>query len=161
MPLNTGLRQYLRGQEGVATGDPEAAYLLGFEREKVEPLPVKTYIRRLWLAFQSSRRLTSKCFLDPMAEQFSKELGSWVSDFANNPDMLARELTKEPRLIWDKETEHQQSTFLEDTAHTLLVTRDWGEHLWGHRRECRSPLANEKREPGDEKPPRWPQDKAL
>jgi hypothetical protein len=122
---------------------------------------VKTYIRRLWLAFQSSKRLsTPRCFLDPVAEAFSKEVKARVSDLAEDEDRLVSEIGKDP-LIVDEKTKETRSTFLEDTARTLLITREWGDHLWGSRTFCRNPLANAKREPGDDKPPEWPRDQNL
>ena len=44
-------------------------------------------------------------------------------------------------------------------ADELLVTREWGDHIWGHRRFCSGPLAdpNVNREKYTAKP-RWPQD---
>ena len=150
-----------QGRQGVLADDPNVHYLLGFERDKVESLPVKTYIRRLWLAFQSSKQSSMpRSFFDPVAETFSKEIEAWVSDFVKDEDRLAFEIAKDP-IVLDKKTGKSRSAFLEDTARTILVTREWGEHLWGSRTFCRSPLANEKREPGDNEPPKWPRDQDL
>jgi hypothetical protein len=148
------------GGQGVLADDPNVHYLLGFERDKVETLPVKTYIRRLWLAFESSKHSSMpRIFLDPRAETFSKEIEAWVSDFVKNEDHLAIEVAKDPFI--DEDTKTSRSAFLEDTARTILVTRQWGDHLWGSRKFCGSPLANEKREPGDNQPPEWPRDQEL
>jgi hypothetical protein len=141
--------------------DPSLDYLLGFEKDKVESRPAKTYIRRLWLAFQSSKHSSMpRCFLDPVAETFSKEVEAQVSDFDEDPDRLALEIAKDPFVI-DEKTKETRSAFLEDTARTLLITREWGDHLWGRRPFCRNPLFNAKPEPGDDKPPKWPRDQDL
>jgi hypothetical protein len=166
MPTCVTLHSYLRsqaagGRQRYLEDDPNLHYLLGFEGDEVETLPVKTYVRRLWLAFQSSKRMSvPKNFLDPMAETFSKELEACVSDFVKDEDRLAAEIAKDPIVI-DRETKKSRSAFLEDAAHTILVTREWGDNLWGSRKYCRSPLANEKRELGDDEPPKWPQDRVL
>ncbi|KAF3031153.1 hypothetical protein E8E11_010459 [Didymella keratinophila] len=149
------------GRQGSLADDPSVQYLLGFAKDNVESRPVKTYIRRLWLAFQSSKRSSMpRCFLDPVAETFSKEVEAWVSDFVEDEDRLASEIAKDP-LVVDEKTKETRSAFLEDTARTLLVTRGWGDYLWGSRTFCRNPLANAKREPGDDKPPEWPRDQDL
>ena len=166
MPRCATLHQYLKsqaikGRQGVLADDPSVNYLLGFERDKVEPLPVKTYIRRLWLAFQSSEQSSMpRSFFDPMAETFSKEIEAWVSGFVKDEDRLAVEVAKDP-IVLDEQTRKSRSAFLEDTARTILVTREWGDHLWGRRTFCRCPLANEKRELGDDEPPKWPRDQDL
>jgi hypothetical protein len=141
--------------------DPSVYYLLGFEKDHVKSRPVKTYIRRLWLAFQSSKHSSMpRYFLDPVAETFSKEVEVQVSDFVEDEDLLALEIAKDP-LVVDEKTKETRSAFLEDTARTLLVIREWGDHLWGSRTFCRNPLANAKRELGDDKPPEWPQGQDL
>lgn len=95
-----------------------------------------------------------------MAETFAKEIEAWVSDFVKDEDALAVEIAKDP-IVLDEKTPKSRSAFLEDTARTILITREWGDHLWGSRTFCRSPLANEKRELGGDEPPKWPQDQDL
>jgi hypothetical protein len=166
MPRCPALHSYLKtqaeeGRQGVLADDLDAHYLLGFEGDKVESLPVKTYIRRLWLAFQSSEKSSMpRHFLDPEAETFAKEVEARVSDFVKNEDRLALEVKKN-RIVLDEKTQETRSAFLEDAALTILVTREWGDRLWGRRTFCRTPLANAKREPGDDGPPGWPQDRDL
>lgn len=75
---------------------PDTVYLLGFDKEQLKPLPVKTYIRRLWLAFESGTSPIPKKFFDIQAHWFSKEIQEWVSDLANHPLRLAAELEMEP-----------------------------------------------------------------
>ena len=162
MPLNGHVRKFAAAQTEIAQSGgfadgPEVEYLLGFEREKFEALPVKTYIRRLWLAFQSSKSLMPKYFFDIKAEEFSKEIEHWVSVFANDPDKLAAERAKEHYVVSMGHVQ-ERGEFLEDTVTIILKTRDWGDVLWGHRKLCRAPLENAKREPGDDTPPKWPQD---
>lgn len=134
MPRLPTLHSYVKAQAeegrlGILADNPSIYYLLGFENDNVKSLPVKTYIRRLWLAFQSSKRLsTPRCFLDPVAEAFSKEVKARVSNLAEDEDCLVSEIAKDP-LIVDKKTKETRSTFLEDTARTLLITREWGDHL--------------------------------
>lgn len=157
---------WAKDQQGYVFGtktlvnDSSAAYLLGFEHDHVEPLPVKAYVRRLWLAFQSGKRSSLK-FLDPKVESFSKEINQWVCDFVNDPDRLITELEKRRVVPLDEEEEceHEINQVFNDIADTILVERKWGDELWGHRKHCVSPLVNGKREPGDDKPPAWPQDK--
>jgi hypothetical protein len=166
MPRCPTLHSYLKtqaeeGRRGILADDPSVHHLLGFERDNVKSLPVKTYIRRLWLTFESSKHSSMpRCFLDPGAEIFSKEVEAYVSDFVKDEDHLASEIAKDP-LVVDEKTKKTRSAFLEDTARTLLVTREWGDYLWGSRTFCRNPLANAKREPGDDKPPEWPRDQDL
>jgi hypothetical protein len=157
-------RRWIKSQKrdwdlGMLADDPEVDYLLGFRDDEVEPLPVKTYIRRLWLAFQSGKSPHPKYFFNPMVEDFSKEVDSWVSEYVNDPDLLIAELGKES--IRDAETGRSCSAFLEETARTMLVTRDWGNALWGERKNPLYPLRNEKRELGDNHPPQWPEDQSL
>ncbi|KAF1352986.1 hypothetical protein EJ07DRAFT_182890 [Lizonia empirigonia] len=111
---------------GVPKNKPGNDFLLGFEAEKEEALPLKTYIRRLWLAFQSSKRQLPKYFFDPKAEDFSKEIDAWVSDYVNNPDMLAAERAKCHVLLpsLDNNPERIHSAFLEEIARTILITRE-------------------------------------
>lgn len=112
------------GRRGMLADDPSLGYLLGFEKDKVESRPVKAYIRRLWLAFQSSKHSSMpRCFLDPVAETFSKEVEAQVSDFVEDPDRLVLEIAKDPFVI-DERTKETRSAFLEDTARTLLITRE-------------------------------------
>ena len=161
MPTCPTLHSYLKAQADGKQDDPKAHYLLGFERDKVESLPVKTYIRRLWLAFQSSEKSSlPRYFFDTEAERFAKEVEAWASDLVKDENRLAFEIAKDS-MILDERTKETRSAFLEDTARTMLVTREWGDHLWGHRRFCTSPLANAKRELGDDKPPQWPEDQKL
>ncbi|KAF3032319.1 hypothetical protein E8E12_002216 [Didymella heteroderae] len=166
MPRLPPLHRYLKaqadeGKRGILADDPSVHYLLGFEKDNVESRPVKTYVRRLWLAFQSSKHSSMpRCFLDPEAERFSKEVEAWVSDFVEDEDRLASEIAKDP-LVVDEKTKETRSAFLEDTARTLLVTRKWGDHLWGSRTFCKNPLVNAKREPGDDEPPKWPRDREF
>lgn len=153
--------QAKEGKRGILADDPSLSYLLGFEKDNVESRPVKTYIRRLWLAFQSSKHSSlPRCFLDPVAETFSKEVEAQVSDFVRDEDRLALEIAKNP-LVVDETTDETRSTFLEDTANTLLVTRGWGDYLWGSRTFCRVPLLNARPEPDHSKPPEWPRDQDL
>lgn len=113
--------------------EPEAHYLLGVERDKVKSLPVKTYIRRLWLAFQSNEKSSLPRYsFDVEAERFAKEVEAWVSDLVKDEDRLAVEIAKDP-IVLDEKTKETRSAFLEDIAHTILVTRGWGDQLWGHR----------------------------
>lgn len=109
--------------------DPQTMYLLGFDSERLKPSPQKTYIRRLWLAFESSSKAAPKRFFDPQAERFSKEIKSLASDLANNPLRLAAELQADTEYGIDGRS--SSSRFLLDKVHTLLVTRMWGEALWG------------------------------
>jgi hypothetical protein len=166
MPRLPTLHSYVKalreeGRRGIRADDPSVHYLLGFEKDNVESLSVKTYIRRLWLAFQSSKQSSiPKCFFDPEADRFAKEVEAWVSDFVSDEDRLASEIAKDP-LVVDEKTKETRSAFLEDTARALLVTRKWGDHLWGSRTFCRNPLVNAKREPGDDEPPEWPRDQDL
>ncbi|KAF3031700.1 hypothetical protein E8E11_000669 [Didymella keratinophila] len=153
--------QSKEGRQGSLADDPSVQYLLGFEKDNVKSRPVKTYIRRLWLAFQSSEKSSlPRYFFDVEAERFAKETEAWVSDLVKDEDRLAVEIAKDP-IVLDEKTKETRSAFLEDIARTMLVTRGWGDQLWGHRRFCTSPLANEKLELGDDKPPRWPRDQDL
>lgn len=165
MPLNGHVRDWIKNMRlsGVPNIKPGNDFLLGFEAEKEEALPLKTYIRRLWLAFQSSKRPLPRYFFDPKAEDFSKEIDAWVSDYVNNPDLLAAERAKCQVLLpsLDNNPERIHNAFLEETARTILITREWGEQIWGHRKQRVVPLANEKREPGHDKPPEWPLDQDL
>ncbi|KAF3036748.1 hypothetical protein E8E11_006095 [Didymella keratinophila] len=163
MPRLPTLHSYVKalreeGRRGMLADDPSLDYLLGFEKDKVESRPAKTYIRRLWLAFESSKKSPlPQLFFDVEAERFAKEVEAWVSDLAKDEDRLAVEIAKDP-VVLDEKTKEIRSAFLEDIARTMLVTRGWGDQLWGHRRFCTSPLKNEKRELGDDKPPEWPRD---
>lgn len=107
----------------------EAGYLLGFDVEKLEPRPLKTYIRRLWLALESGKGLTPKRFFDPQAAEFAKEIDHWVSVLVNDPSRLAAELEVDPEYGIDGVP--SGSRFLVDIVHTMLVIRKWGEALWG------------------------------
>ncbi|KAF3025445.1 hypothetical protein E8E11_004280 [Didymella keratinophila] len=166
MPRCPTLHSYVKaqtkkGRRGILADDPSVHYLLGFEKDNVDSLPVKMYIRRLWLAFESSKHSSvPRCFLDPRAERFSKEVEACVSDFVEDEDRLMSEIAKDP-LVVDEKTKETRSAFLEDTARALLVTGEWGDHLWGSRTFCRNPLVNAKREPGDNEPPEWPRDEDL
>jgi hypothetical protein len=161
MPTCPTLHSYLKAQADGKQDESEAHYLLGVERDKVKSLPVKTYIRHLWLAFQSSEKSSPpRNFFDVEAERFAKEVEAWASDLFKDEDRLAVEVAKDP-IIVDEKTKETRSAFLEDIACTMLVTRGWGDHLWGHRRFCTSPLTNAKRELGDDKPPRWPENQNL
>jgi hypothetical protein len=161
MPTCPTLHSYMKTLAAGEQDDPKEHYLLGFERDKIKPLPVKTYIRRLWLAFQSSERSSlPRCFFDAEAENFAKEVEAWASDFVKDEDHLAFEIAKDPAIL-NEQTNETGSAFLEAVARTMLVTREWGDHLWGHRKFCTSPLQNAKPEPGDEKPPQWPEDEKL
>jgi hypothetical protein len=149
------LHSYLKTLAVGEQDDLKEHYLLGFERDKIESLPVKTYIRRLWLTFQSSERSSlPKYYYDVEAEKFAKEVEEWASDFVKDKDRLAFEIAKDP-IVLDKQTKDTGSAFLEVVARIMLVTREWGDHLWGF---CTSPLHNAKPEPGDNKPPQWPKD---
>ena len=153
--------QSKEGRQGSLADDPSVQYLLGFEKDNVKSRPVKTYIRRLWLAFQSSEKSSlPRYFFDIEAERFAKEVEAWFSDLVKDEDRLAVEIAKDP-IVLDEKTKETRSAFLEDIARTMLVTRGWGDQLGGHRRFCTSPLANEKLELGDDKPPRWPRDQDL
>jgi hypothetical protein len=101
-----------------------------------------------------------RCFLDPGAERFSKDVEAWVFDFVEDEDRLALEIAKDP-IVVDEKTKETRSANLEDTVRALLVTREWGDYLWGSRNFCRNPLVNAKREPGDDEPPEWPRDQDL
>ena len=166
MPRLPTLHSYVKaqnegGSRGVLADDPNLQCLLGFEKDNVESLPVKTYIRRLWLAFQSSKHSSMpRCFLDPRVETFSKEVEAQVSDFVEDEDRLALEIAKDP-LVIDEKANETRSAFLADTARTLLVTREWGDQLRGSRSFCRNPLFNAKQEPGNDQPPEWPRDQDL
>jgi hypothetical protein len=151
--------QKQKGNSGILADDPDANYLLGFEQDQVEPLPIKTYIRRLWLPFQSGKSPVPKCLFNPAAEKLSVEIGVWVSDYFQNKDKLTVELEKDR--IKDAQTGRTRSAFLEEAARWLLFEREYGDILWGSRMNSAYPLQNTKREPGDEQPPKWPQDQDL
>ncbi|KAK7177855.1 hypothetical protein PSPO01_16098 [Paraphaeosphaeria sporulosa] len=132
MPRLPTLHSYVKalreeGRRGMLADDPSLHCLLGFEKDNVESRPVKTYIRRLWLAFQSSKHSSMpRYFLDPVAETFSKEVEAQVSDFVEDPDRLASEIAKDP-LVVDEKTKETRSAFLDDTAQedaTDLVVRE-------------------------------------
>jgi hypothetical protein len=144
---------------GIFADDPDADCLLGFEQDQVERLPIKTYIRRLWLPFQSSKSPVPKCLFNPAAEELSVEIGVWVSDYFQNKDKLTAELEKDR--IKDAQTGSTRSAFLEEAAKSLLFDREYGDILWGCRMNSAYPLQNTKREPGDEQPPKWPKDQDL
>jgi hypothetical protein len=166
MPRLPTLHSYVKalreeGRRGMLADDLSLDLLLGFEKDNVEARRVKTYIRRLWLAFESSKKSPlPQLFFDVEAEKFAKEIEAWVSDLVKDEDRLAVEIAKDP-VVLDAKTKEIRSAFLENIARTMLVTRGWGNQLWGHRRFCTSPLANEKRELGDDKPPEWPRDLDL
>ncbi|UPX12712.1 uncharacterized protein EKO05_0003251 [Ascochyta rabiei] len=160
MPLLNELHRYIKKRPlRPPADDPGLGYLLGFDIEEEKRQPIKTYIRQLWLAFQSGPGSMPRCFLDDKSTEFSKEIDEWVSDYANDPNLLAEEVAKDPVVVDRRTTPIQiRSAFMEDTAHTLLVTRDWGEQLWGHRKYCVAPLANAKAKKGEESPA-WPRDR--
>jgi hypothetical protein len=114
------------GRRGMLADDPSLDYLLGFEKDKVESRPVKTYIRRLWLAFQSSKHSSMpRCFLDPRAETFSKEVEAQVSGFVEDLDHLASEIAKDP-LIVDEKTKESRSAF-QMTLRVRCLSQENGE----------------------------------
>ncbi|KAF9698074.1 hypothetical protein EKO04_003953 [Ascochyta lentis] len=103
MPRCPTLHSYLKtqaeeGRQGILADDPSVNHLLGFKRDNVKSLPVKT------------------CFLNPGAERFSKEVEACVSNLVKDKDHLASEIAKDP-LVVDEKTKETRSAFLEDTAH--------------------------------------------
>lgn len=149
------LRKFAQAQEIKEYQNPHGEYLFGFEDDQAPVLPIKRYIRRLWLAFESSKRARpqSSAFLDNKAVDFSEEIVHWVNYFNKDPSALNAELGK-----LRAEDDPDGLGFLGKPAHTLLVEREWGDQLWGHRRNCTASLENSKPEVEDEKPPEWPRD---
>lgn len=148
-------------QQIVAADDSVIQYLLGFEKDEVQSRPVKTYIRRLWLAFKSSKHLLMpRMFFDAEAGRFAKEMEAWVSDLVEDEESLAIEIAKNP-VVLDEDNTKSRSVFLEDVAHTILIKREWGARLWGSRGFFEVPKANGKPEREDEEAPEWPRDQDL
>jgi hypothetical protein len=140
MPAIPTLHSHLKAQADRQQDDPRAKYLFGFERDEVQFIRVKTCIRRLWLAFESSKKFSlPRCYFDIEAERFAKEIEAWASVLLKNEDRLAVEIAKDS-IVLNEKTKEIRSVFLEDIARSMLVTREWGDRLWGHRRFCTSPL---------------------
>jgi hypothetical protein len=92
-------------------------------KDNVKSRPVKTYIRRLWLAFGSSKKSPlPRLFLDVEAEISAKEIEAWISDLVKDEDHLAVEIAKDP-VVLDEKAKEIRSAFLEDIARSMLVTR--------------------------------------
>ncbi len=162
MPLYQDLRKYLSEQDDITLSGafdltPDSSFLLGFEKERVESLPTKQYIRRLWLAFDSGKGTLPRSFIDPLAQTFSNEINKCVNSFVNNPIKLAAELTRDAVEIADEV--QRDCGFLEGIADVLLVKEAWGDHLWGSRKYARTDLFTSRIESGYETAPVWPKDK--
>lgn len=136
--------------------DSEPEYLLGFERDKVRSLPVKTYIRRLWLPFQSGKGSLPRHFLGPRVVDFvAHDINPLVNRFVKYPEELTAELDKQIIDLVDGDV--RDCGFLADRANHILVDRNWGDQLWGSHPWC--VYANSKPEPEHNTAPVWPQDK--
>ncbi|KAJ8117521.1 hypothetical protein OPT61_g1282 [Boeremia exigua] len=156
MPLYHGLRKFVTEQDEVVRSgafdlDSQSRYLLGFDKEGEKALPLKRYIRRLWLAFQSGKSLHPKYFFDKMAEDFSKEINELANGLAKDPLKLSAELWKDALDLVGESC--RERGFLEEVVDTLLITRRWGDALWGDRRFSNAVLFNAKPEPGHDTPP--------
>jgi|SRR5690242_2968059 len=157
------LRAFLLNQQALqASGglddNPNPHYLLGFEKEKVKAERPKDYIRRLWLPFESRNNSSiPKAYLDPRVEDFANEINAWIKDFTSDPDKWFDEYTKHA-LVIDGEEISERGLF-EDLVDHILVTRRWGDEIWGHRKYCRTDLFNAKPEEGHATAPKWPQDR--
>ncbi|KAJ4993595.1 hypothetical protein SVAN01_00649 [Stagonosporopsis vannaccii] len=149
--------QHALQASGALEDDPNPHYLLGFEAEKVKPERPKVYIRRLWLPFESSKKPLPKLWLDPLVETFANEIYHWIQIFLSDPDKWFNEFTKKAILI-DGEELRERGLF-EDLVDHILIKRNWGDEIWGHRKYCRTDLFNAKPEKGDDTPPKWPQDR--
>lgn len=165
--LNPSIHKYLPRRERINRSGsfedipdiPDNVYLLGFDKQKVDLEPIKRYVRRLWLPFESGKSAIPRRWLHPKVEEFAKEIACWVSDYANDPLKLSAELTRDycEMLEGGGVKEHG---FLALTAYAILEKRCWGEEIWGSKNSENKPfLDNAKRESGDIAPPKWPEDK--
>ncbi|KAH6633712.1 hypothetical protein C7974DRAFT_177092 [Boeremia exigua] len=159
MPLLDHLHSQIKhqGTQGGNFDLPDSSYLLGFDEEKLKALPIKSYIRRLWLPFESGKGDLPKLYLEHHAKELASHVSATVKDIADQPDGVNNEL-EHPNFTYDEDRTRPYK-FLEEQAEHLLVTLDYGNILWGDRKYCTVPLCNAKIEAGYETPPKWPQDR--
>ena len=90
-------------------------------------------------------------------EAFVAEISQHVKEYVTENEKLGSEIDgTHDTLVGEGLQKREPFAALADE---LLVTREWGDHIWGHRRFCSGPLAdpNVNRETYTPKPS-WPQD---
>lgn len=127
--------------------------LLGFEEDGVLWDRPKAYIRRLWLPFESrAGQHTPKLWLDPKVEEFAKEVQKLIIEFHNDAALYQQDT-----VAIEGDSIEERGLFEHIVDH-ILVAREWGDNIWGHRKFCRANLVNTSRQEG-ETCPKWPQDR--
>ena len=88
-------------------------------------------------------------------EAFVVELSQRVNGFVNEDGKLGSEICGAHYTL-DGDNLQRYEPFA-NVAKELLITREWGDNLWGHRKYCTGPLADPNRETKTSQP-RWPED---
>ena len=132
---------------------PEEPFLLGFGTEIRRS--IRSYMRDLWLPFSNTHSVMPTEWHCLKAEEFAAEISKRVNEFVNEDGKLGNELDGIHYTLSSEDLQKREP--FEAVAHELLITRKWGDNLWGHRKYCFGPLADPNREIYTPEP-KWPQD---